>query len=101
MPLPLQCSCGKLSTQAATHSVWNRSGTLPLTMWTWPADMPNARGGTYVGSVASFRLRPFVVWSLSPTHAAKEERDDGDQLQRGSFPSRHYSETSWSRTIEE
>ena len=27
-----------------------------------------------------------------PTHAAKEERDDGDQLQRGSFPTRHYSD---------
>src|SRR5215471_19338993 len=41
-------------------------------------------------SVASFRLRRFMVWSLPPTHVAKEERDDGDQLQRGSFPSRHY-----------
>src|SRR5262249_40231883 len=37
-------------------------------------------------SVASFRLRRFVVWSLLPTHAAKEESDDGDQLQRGHFP---------------
>src|SRR5215471_14180054 len=43
-------------------------------------------------SVASFRLRRFVVWSLPPTHVAKEERDDGDQLQRGSFPSRYYSD---------
>jgi putative transposase len=27
-----------------------------------------------------------------PTHAAKEERDEGDQLQRGPFPTRHYSD---------
>src|SRR5215475_11063801 len=27
-----------------------------------------------------------------PTHAVKEERDDGDQLQRGLFPTRHYSD---------
>src|SRR4026207_1235529 len=27
-----------------------------------------------------------------PTHAAKEERDDGNQLQRGPFPARHYSD---------
>src|SRR5262245_21242682 len=39
----------------------------------------------HTGSVASFRLRRFVVWSLPPTHAAKEESDDGDQLQRGPF----------------
>src|SRR5437870_9531027 len=44
------------------------------------------------GSVASFRLRRFVVWSLPLTHVAKEERDDGDQLQRGPFPSRHYAD---------
>src|SRR5215475_504377 len=30
------------------------------------------------GSVASFRLRRFVVWSLPLTHAAKEASDDGD-----------------------
>src|SRR2546425_6554807 len=38
------------------------------------------------GSVASFRLRRFVVWSLPPAHVAKEARDDGDQLQRAHFP---------------
>src|SRR5215467_7887062 len=27
-----------------------------------------------------------------PTHAAKEERDNGAQLQRGSFPTRHYAD---------
>src|SRR5262245_15105674 len=44
------------------------------------------------GSVASFRLSQFVVWSLPSTHGAKEARDDGDQLQRGAFSSRHYSD---------
>src|SRR5262245_27859218 len=30
---------------------------------------------------------------VSPlTHAAKDERDDGDQLQRGLCPARHYSD---------
>src|SRR5215475_2219360 len=47
---------------------------------------------TTTGSVASFCLRRFVVWSLPPTHVAQEGRDDGDQLQRGAFPSRHYSD---------
>jgi hypothetical protein len=44
------------------------------------------------GSVASFRFRRFVVWSLPLTHVAKEERDDGNQLQRGPFPAGYYSD---------
>jgi hypothetical protein len=31
-----------------------------------------------------------VVWSLPPTHVAKEVRDDGDQLQRGAFPQQRW-----------
>src|SRR5262249_39589155 len=41
------------------------------------------------GSVASFRLRRLVVWSRPPTQGAKEARDEGEQLPRGSLPSRH------------
>jgi hypothetical protein len=32
-----------------------------------------------------------VVWSLPPSHVAKEERDDGDQLQRSPFSAGYYS----------
>src|ERR1043166_3454361 len=45
-----------------------------------------------IGSVASFRLRRFVLWSLPLTYDAKEESDDGDQLQRGPFSTIHYSD---------
>ena len=31
-------------------------------------------------------------YGLPLTHTVKEERDDGDQLQRGPFPTRHYSD---------
>jgi len=34
--------------------------------------------GRFPGSVASFRLRRFVVRSLPPAHVTKEERDNGD-----------------------
>src|SRR5215471_2425483 len=50
--------------------------------------------GERKGSVASFRLRRFVVWSLPPTHVTKEERDNSDQLHRGPFPSRAHAHGS-------
>ena len=35
-----------------------------------------------------------MVWSLPPTHVTKEERDHGDQLHRGPFPSRAHAHGS-------
>src|SRR4029434_4448348 len=74
----------------------NLSAALTRIVLTKMACWSSIIGGvcTSSGSVASFRLRRFVVWSLPPTHVAKEERDDGDQLQRGPFPSRPYSHGS-------
>src|SRR5437879_3140732 len=42
---------------------------------------------SYVGSVASFRLRRWVVWSLPLTQGAQEASDAGAQRHRGAGPS--------------
>ena len=42
--------------------------------------MQIGKTGSCTDSVASFRLRRFVVWSLPLTRGAKEKRNDGDQL---------------------
>src|SRR5262249_29933447 len=71
-------------------SVWLTLSTGEMILWSTVicvrgyAPSTTSRRGirSIFGSVASFRLRRFVVWSLPPTPVAKEERDDGDQLQR-------------------
>src|SRR5438128_2590349 len=61
----------------ACRSIWK-----PEKSWktavrrSWPRGYSSTgRHGNIRGSVASFRLRRFVVWSLPLTHVAKEERD--------------------------
>ena len=62
-PLPFERYLAKKALQAAVHK--EIGGRAPI-----PSDDTNLLAGAKVGSVASFRLRRFVVWSLPPTHVA-------------------------------
>ena len=52
---------------------------------------PRPPGQDTSGFCRKFSFEAICGMALPPVHVAKEERDDGDQLQRGPFPSRRYS----------
>src|SRR5262249_34029263 len=56
----------------------------------WTGVHTAAAWSVHNGFCRKFSFEAICGMVSPPTHAAKEARDDGDQLQRGSLPTRHY-----------